>query len=180
MPNVTEHFVGKTGEMRAIYDRLVEMAESFGPVIEGYEPLPEADRRERAAALLPVVRGLASTDRPQVGHYTDAEAVLDFLARREHPRLAELGTSCPDHFLRTKVRPLVLDLPPTAPLETAIERLRELHAAYREAYAAYYARHAGPDSPPMRGADPAIVLVPGIGMFSFGANEQTARVARAP
>ena len=93
------------------------------------------------------------------------------------PRLAELGTSCPDHFLRTKIRPLVLDLPPTAPLEDAIARLRELHAAYREEYAAYYARHAAPDSPPMRGADPAIVLVPGVGMFSFGANKQTARVA---
>ena len=78
-------------------------------------PLPEAERRERAAALLPVVRGLASTDRPQVGHLTDSEVVLDFLARREHPRLAALGTSCPDHFLRTKVRPLVLDLPPDAP-----------------------------------------------------------------
>jgi rhamnulose-1-phosphate aldolase/alcohol dehydrogenase len=152
-------------------------AEPFGPPIEGYEALPEADRRERAAALLPVVRGLASTDRPQVGHFTDAGVVLDFLARREHPRLAALGTSCPDHFLRTKVRPLVLDLPPSAPLESAIERLRDLHAAYREEYAAYYARHAEPDSPAMRGADPAIVLVPGIGMFSFGANEQTARVA---
>ena len=149
----------------------------FGPVIAGYEPLPAARRRARAAALAPVIRGLASADRLQVGHYTGTEAVLDFLSRAGHPRLAALGTSCPDHFLRTKVRPMVLDLPPDAPLAEVVTRLRELHAAYRADYAAYYQRYAGPDSPPMRGADPAIVLVPGIGMFSYGANKQTARVA---
>ena len=149
----------------------------FGPVIAGYEPLPQARRHARAAALAPVIRGLASTDRPQVGHYTDTDVVLGFLSRTGHSRLAALGTSCPDHFLRTKVRPMVLDLPPDAPLEEVVTRLRELHAAYRADYAAYYQRYAGPDSPPMRGADPAIVLVPGIGMFSYGANKQTARVA---
>ncbi|MEU5681991.1 bifunctional aldolase/short-chain dehydrogenase [Streptomyces rochei] len=152
-------------------------AEPFGPVVAGYEALPEDERRERAAALAPYVRGLASKDRPQVGHFTDADVVLDFLARAEHPRLAALGTSCPDHFLRTKVRPLVLDLPPSAPLDETVARLKELHAAYREEYAAYYRRHAEPDSPAMRGADPAIVLVPGVGMFSFGKDKQTARVA---
>ncbi|MZG13157.1 bifunctional aldolase/short-chain dehydrogenase [Streptomyces sp. SID5914] len=152
-------------------------AEPFGAVIDGYAALPEDARRERAAALAPYVRGLASQDRPQVGHFTDADVVLDFLARAEHPRLAALGTSCPDHFLRTKVRPLVLDLPATAPLDEAVARLKELHAAYREEYAAYYERHAEPDSPAMRGADPAIVLVPGVGMFSFGKDKQTARVA---
>ncbi|MGW8354891.1 bifunctional aldolase/short-chain dehydrogenase [Streptomyces wedmorensis] len=151
--------------------------EPFGPVVEGYAALPAAERRERAAALAPYVRGLASQDQPQVGHFTDSDAVLDFLARAEHPRLAALGTSCPDHFLRTKVRPLVLDLPAGVPLAEAVGRLRELHAAYREEYAAYYARHAVEDSPAMRGADPAIVLVPGVGMFSFGRDKQTARVA---
>ncbi|MES9555140.1 MULTISPECIES: bifunctional aldolase/short-chain dehydrogenase [unclassified Streptomyces] len=152
-------------------------AEPFGPVWAGREPLPEERRRERAAALAPLIRGLASTDRPQVGHFTDTEPVLDFLARAGHPRLASLGTSCPDHFLRTKVRPLVLDLPADAPLGEAVARLGELHGEYREAYRAYYERHAGPDSPAMRGADPAIVLVPGVGMFSFGKDKQTARVA---
>ncbi len=147
----------------------------FGPIV--YEPLPTARRRARAAALAPVIRGLVSTDRPQVGHYTGTEVVLDFMARAEHPRLAALGTSCPDHFLRTKVRPMVLDLPPDAPLEDVLTRLGELHAAYRADYAAYYQRYAGPDSPAMRGADPAIVLVPGIGMFSYGASKQAARVA---
>ncbi|MFI9007584.1 bifunctional aldolase/short-chain dehydrogenase [Actinosynnema sp. NPDC053489] len=142
-----------------------------------HDPLPAAERRARAAALAPLLRGLTSTDRPQVGHFTDADAVLDFLAHEAHPRLAALGTSCPDHFLRTKVRPMVLDLPPTAPLPEVAARLRELHAAYREDYRAYYERHAGPDSPPMRGADPAVVLVPGVGMFSYGRDKRTARVA---
>ena len=151
--------------------------EPFGPVISGYEPLPETERLARAAELAPVIRGLASTDRPQVGHYADAEVVLDFISRAEHPGLAALGASCPDHFLRTKVRPLVLDLPSGAPLEQVTARLTELHAAYRADYAAYYQRYAGPGSPSMRGADPAIVLVPGIGMFSYGATKQTARVA---
>src|SRR4029079_7042729 len=134
-------------------------ADPFGAVIPGYAALPETERHARAAALLPVLRGLASTDRPMVGHSTDSEAVLDFLGRSEHPRLAALGTSCPDHFLRTKVAPLVLDLAPTAGLDEAVARLHELHDAYRTAYAAYYERHATADSPPMRGADPAIVLV---------------------
>ncbi|GAA4525142.1 bifunctional aldolase/short-chain dehydrogenase [Amycolatopsis samaneae] len=151
--------------------------EPFGPELDGFRALPEAGRRARAAALAPVLRGLASTDRRQVGHFTDSAPVLDFLARAEHPRLAALGTSCPDHFLRTKIRPLVLDLPPAAPLDATITRLGELHERYREDYRAYYERYADADSPPMRGADPAIVLVPGVGMFSFGADAQTARVA---
>lgn len=150
-------------------------AEPFGPVV--HEPLPDEERRIRAAELAPVIRGLASTDSPQVGHFTDADVVLDFLSRERHPELAALGTSCPDHFLRTKVRPLVVDLPPTAPLEDVVARLEQLHDSYREDYKSYYERHAEPDSPPMRGADPAIVLVPGVGMFSFGKNKQTARVA---
>ncbi|QYN38415.1 bifunctional aldolase/short-chain dehydrogenase [Pseudonocardia sp. DSM 110487] len=152
-------------------------AEPFGPVRPGFEPIPEDERLARAAALAPVIRGLASTDRRQVGHFTDAGVVLDFLSREKLAHLAALGTSCPDHFLRTKVAPLVLDLPATAPLDEAIARLKELHTAYREDYRAYYERNATQDSPPIRGADPAIVLVPGVGMFSFGANKQTARVA---
>jgi rhamnulose-1-phosphate aldolase/alcohol dehydrogenase len=151
--------------------------EPFGPVIAGFEPLPDRERLARAAVLAPVLRGLASADHRQVGHFTDSAVVLDFLGRREHTRLVALGTSCPDHFLRTKVRPMLLDLPPAAGLETARARLGELHEQYRADYRAYYDRHAAIDSPPMRGADPAIILVPGIGMFSFGADKQTARVA---
>jgi rhamnulose-1-phosphate aldolase/alcohol dehydrogenase len=152
-------------------------AEPFGRVVAGYDPLTETARRARAAELFPLIRGLVSTDRPQVGHYDDSVTVLDFLARAEHPRLAELGTSCPDHFLRTKIRPLVLDLPPSAELEAVRARLRELHEAYRVNYRRYYERYATGDSPAMRGADPAIVLVPGVGMFSFGGDARTARVA---
>jgi rhamnulose-1-phosphate aldolase/alcohol dehydrogenase len=152
-------------------------SEPFGSQMDGYQALAPAERRTRAAGLFPVLRGLASTDRRQVGHFTDDARVLDFLARAEHPRLAALGTSCPDHFLRTKVRPMVLDLPASAPLDEQVARLRELHVAYREDYQKYYESYATADSPAMRGADPAIVLVPGVGMFSFGANKQTARVA---
>jgi len=141
------------------------------------ESLPESERRARAAALAPFIRGLASTDKPQLGHYSDHPAVMEFVGSERLAQLAALGTSCPDHFLRTKVRPMVLDLPPDAPLDDVVARLRELHTAYRADYQAYYERYATPDSPPMRGADPAIVLVPGIGMFSYGADKQTARVA---
>jgi rhamnulose-1-phosphate aldolase/alcohol dehydrogenase len=153
------------------------VAEPFGPVVPGFEALPETERHARAAALAPVVRGLASTDQRVVGHYTDSDVVLEFLSREKLAPLAALGTSCPDHFLRTKVRPLVVDLPATAPLEDVVTRLKELHGEYRDAYRAYYERHAVADSPAMRGADPAIVLVPGVGMFSFGKDKQTARVA---
>src|SRR4051794_12046840 len=152
-------------------------AEPFGPAVPGFEALPEAERHTKAAALAPVIRGLASTDAPQLGHYDDSDAVLEFLAHEKLGTLAALGTSCPDHFLRTKVRPLVVDLPSSASVEETVARVRELHVTYRQEYAAYYERHASPDSPPMRGADPAIVLVPGVGMFSFGKDKQTARVA---
>jgi rhamnulose-1-phosphate aldolase/alcohol dehydrogenase len=152
-------------------------ADPFGTVLDGYAPLSPESRASRAAALAPTLRGLASTDRAQVGHFTDAQVVLDFLQSSEHPRLAALGTSCPDHFLRTKVKPMLLDLPPTASLEEQLARLTELHAEYCADYLAYYDRHATPESPAIRGADPLIVLVPGVGMFSYGANKQTARVA---
>ncbi|MDR7382833.1 bifunctional aldolase/short-chain dehydrogenase [Promicromonospora iranensis] len=155
----------------------------FGAVRPGYEPLPDAERRARAAALAPVIRGIASADAPQVGHFTDSDVVLDLLARERLLPLAELGTSCPDHFLRTKVKPLVVDVPTSATVEETVAALREAHTAYRADYAAYYERGAaaararGEEPPAMRGADPAIVLVPGVGMFSYGRNKQTARVA---
>jgi rhamnulose-1-phosphate aldolase/alcohol dehydrogenase len=152
-------------------------AEPFGAVRPDRAPLPPDARRARAAELAPLLRGIASTDSRMVGAFRDDEVVLDFLSRQALDRLVPLGTSCPDHFLRTKVRPLLLDVAPDAPLETVEQRLGELHTAYREEYRAYYERYAGPGTPPMRGADPAIVLVPGVGMFSFGADAQTARIA---
>jgi rhamnulose-1-phosphate aldolase/alcohol dehydrogenase len=155
----------------------------FGPELADYAALPVAERRARAAALAPALRGMVSTDRVQVGHFIDSDAVLEFLSRAEHPRLAALGTSCPDHFLRTKVSPLVLDLPASASVGEQLGRLSELHQQYRADYAAYYergaaaARDRGEEPPAMRGADPAIILIPGVGMFSYGADKQTARVA---
>ena len=151
--------------------------EPFGAELGGYGALSESERRAKAAALAPSVRAIASQDKPMVGHFSDDPAVLDFLAHAEHPRLAELGTSCPDHFLRTKIKPLLLDLPADASVTDSIARLQELHEQYRADYAAYYQRYADDNSPAMRGADPAIVLIPGVGMFSYGANKQTARVA---
>ena len=149
----------------------------LGHVRPGFEPLPAPERQRLAGVLAPHIRGLCSTDQRVVGRLTDSDLVLDTLSREAIERLAPLGTSCPDHFIRTRVRPLLLDLPPTAPVADLVARLRELHAAYRDDYAAYYRRHATPDSPPMRGADPVIVLVPGVGMFSFGADARAARIA---
>ena len=149
----------------------------LGPIRPGFEALAPSNRKAQASALAPVIRGLAGSDGPVVGRWFDDDVVLDFIGREAAPRVVPLGTSCPDHFIRTKVRPLLLDLPPAAPLEERMDRLRQLHAEYREEYRAYYERHAGPETPPMRGADPAVFLIPGVGMFSFGADSQTARVA---
>jgi rhamnulose-1-phosphate aldolase/alcohol dehydrogenase len=152
-------------------------AEPFGAQVPGYAALPESQRRAKAAALAPHLRAVASQDRAMVGHFSDADVVLEFLASEKLGPLAALGTSCPDHFLRTKVKPLVVDLPAGATVEEIVALLGELHAAYREDYQGYYDRNATADSPAIRGADPAIVLVPGVGMFSYGKDKQTARVA---
>lgn len=149
----------------------------FGSKVLKFAPLAKAKRFSRAAELAPLLRGLASTDKPMIGHYSDSQAVLEFCQSSKLSSLAALGTSCPDHFLRTKIKPMVLDLAPDAPIEKVVLRLRELHEVYRRDYAAYYKKHSTKESPAMRGADPSIVLVPGIGMFSFGPNKQTARVA---
>ena len=171
----------------ALSVELIEQAETFlashgkanplGGVREGYEPLPAPARAEAAAELAPHIRRIASRDRAVVGSFTDAPVVLDFLAAEAAPRLVALGTSCPDHFLRTKVKPLLVDLPASASLEQRLACLDDQHEQYRADYRDYYRAHAAEDSPAMRGADPAIVLVPGVGMWSFGADAQTARVA---
>ncbi|ROR30269.1 rhamnulose-1-phosphate aldolase/alcohol dehydrogenase [Curtobacterium sp. JUb34] len=152
-------------------------ADPFGEPRAGFEALPTDERHARAAALAPTIRGIAGHHKPVVGHFTDSDVVLDFLAASRAEELAALGTSCPDHFLRTKVKPLILDLPATATVEEQSTRLHELHEQYRADYQAYYDRHADATSPAIRGADPLIVLVPGVGMFSYGKDAQTARVA---
>ncbi|MGH8927791.1 MAG: bifunctional rhamnulose-1-phosphate aldolase/short-chain dehydrogenase, partial [Acidimicrobiia bacterium] len=152
-------------------------SEPLGPMRSGFEPLPEEVRRREAAALAPLLRGMAGTDGRVIGRWFDDDVVLDFIGREAAPRVVPLGTSCPDHFIRTKVRPLLLDLPVKAPIEERIERLGELHHQYRDEYRAYYERYADDKTPQMRGADPAIFLVPGVGIFSFGSDSHTARVA---
>jgi rhamnulose-1-phosphate aldolase/alcohol dehydrogenase len=161
----------------AEYIRAHGKADPLGKNVPRFAPLPVEERRRKAVELFPSIRGMASTDRLQVGHFTDSEVVLDFLQKERHAEVAARGSSCPDHFLRTKIRPMVLDSDADASSDVMIERLQQLHLSYREEYTAYYQRFAEPDSPPMRGADPAIVLVPGVGMFSFGKDAQTARVA---
>jgi rhamnulose-1-phosphate aldolase/alcohol dehydrogenase len=146
-------------------------AEPLGPVVAARRPRPADERRNIAAAIAPKLRAIASRDARMVGHFDDQEIVLDFLAREKLPALVELGTSCPDHFLCTKIRPLIVDATATD------EELAVAHEKYRADYRAYYERHAAPDSPPMRGADPAIILVPGIGMFSYGREKHAARIA---
>jgi rhamnulose-1-phosphate aldolase/alcohol dehydrogenase len=152
-------------------------AEPLGAVVPSFAPRPEHERRVEAARLGVVARGIAGARRPVVGHFSDAPAILDFLSREHAPRLAAAGTSCPDHFLTTKVRPLLLDLPPSAAFDARCARLHELHQRYRDEYRAYYDAHATPESPPMRGDDPVIVLLPGVGMWSFGIDAHQARVA---
>ena len=159
------------------YLKAHSVAEPFGPIISSKKPLSKKARQQRIAELMPTLRAIASTDAPKVGHFSDDKNVLDFLSRKKSTRLAGLGTSCPDHFLRTKVKPLLLDLGPHDDIEKVKKRLWQLHEAYRADYRAYYDRHKSPDSPPMRGADPAVILIPGVGMVTFGGNKQTARVA---
>jgi rhamnulose-1-phosphate aldolase/alcohol dehydrogenase len=149
----------------------------FGAQVITFKALSVAERRARASKIAPLLRGIASQDSRMIGHFTDSDVVLDFISSEKLAPLAALGTSCPDHFLRTKISPMVLDTAPDAPLEDVITRARELHVKYRKHYTDYYNRHAKPESPAIRGADPLIILVPGIGMFSFGKDKQTARVA---
>ena len=161
-----EEFIKKNGKK-----------DPFGAKVKANAPLEEKKRRARAAELAPYLRGIASKDARMMGHFYDNEVVLDFLEGSKLAQLVALGTSCPDHFLRTKVSPMLIDTAPDAPLEEVVARAKELHEDYRKNYAAYYNRYATKESPAMRGADPLIILVPGVGMFSYGKDKQTARVA---
>lgn len=145
------------------------------PVFGGarMEALPQAERLAKAAELAPVLRGLASADQRMIGHFTDDERVLQFIHSNDLERLAPLGTSCPDHFLRTKISPLVVH-PETA---ADGEKLASAFDDYRKMYAEYYDKCKHPNSPAMRDANPVVILCPGIGMFTFAKDKQTARVA---
>lgn len=144
------------------------------------ESLAPDRRHEQAAALAPILRGLCSSERRMVGHFTDGDRVLEFINSHDLDRLAPMGTSCPDHFLRTKIQPLVLELKSDADLSDADavkEQLTAAFEAYRKTYADYYENHKRSTSPPMRDPNPVVILYPGVGMFTFAKNKQTARVA---
>ena len=152
------------------------------PVFGGQkmESLPGAARRRQAAKLAPVLRGLCSSHQRMIGHFTDDERVLQFINSQDLEKLAPLGTSCPDHFLRTKIQPLVLPLPADADLDDAAAVQASLLPAfeqYRLEYTHYYETCKRPDSPAMRDPNPVVILYPGVGMFTFAKNKQTARVA---
>ncbi len=137
-------------------------------------------REEQAAALAPILRGFCSSERKMIGHFTDDEKVLQFINSNDLDRLAPMGTSCPDHFLRTKISPLVLNLAPDENLSdvNAIkEKIEPLFTTYRKMYTAYYNTCKHLNSPAIRDANPVVVLYPGVGMFTFAVNKQTARVA---
>ncbi|WP_369722101.1 bifunctional rhamnulose-1-phosphate aldolase/short-chain dehydrogenase [Bradyrhizobium sp. LLZ17] len=141
-------------------------------------PAPAEKRRTVAAALMPLIRGKISSNERKVGHFTDAPEVLEFVNSHALEALAPLGTSCPDHFLRTKIRPLVIRYDPQSEnIDAVIDSLDPLLAAYRNDYSAYYLRCKRPNSPDMRDPNAVIYLVPGIGMFSFAKDKATARIA---
>lgn len=140
--------------------------------------LPAPRRRQIAAVLMPRIRGLVSEKVRKVGHFDDSEAVLQFVGSEHCERLAAIGTSCPDHFLRTKIRPLLLPYDAEREsLETLSARLPAAIEKYREEYGAYYERCRRPDSPARRDANPVVFLIPGVGMITFAADKATARIA---
>ena len=153
-----------------------------GPVFGGQiiQSFSKEERLEKAAAIAPVLRGLCSSKTKMIGHFTDDDRILEFTNSRDLGRLGPMGTSCPDHFLRTKISPLILELSPEENI-TDISKLKEkitpLFEAYRQMYADYYQSCKKENSPAIRDANPVIILYPGVGLFSFSKDKQTARVA---
>lgn len=169
-----------------VIERCAEyLEENYGkkaPVFGGQkiQSLDESDRKKQAAAIAPILRGFCSSERHMIGHFTDDPRVLEFINSHDLGRLAPLGTSCPDHFLRTKISPLVLDLRPDEDLsdvKALQDRLAPAFAAYRQMYTDYYNTCKHDNSPAIRDTNPVIILYPGVGLFSFSKDKQTARVA---
>jgi hypothetical protein len=131
-----------------------------------------------AAKLMPLLRGKISRDEYKLGHFDDSAAVLEFVCSRDLQPLAALGTSCPDHFLRTKIRPFVIDFDPLKPdFDKLVAGLDQALEEYRAGYVAYYERCKHDNSPAVRDANPIIYLIPGVGMLSFAKDKATARIA---
>ncbi len=152
------------------------------PVFGGakIESLKKEDRLNKAAQLAPILRGFCSSKQNMLGHFTDDDRVLEFINSKDLNRLAPMGTSCPDHFLRTKISPLVLNLKPkddVSDVAKVKEKLQPQFEAYRKMYNDYYTKCKHANSPAVRDANPVVILYPGVGMFTFAKDKQTARVA---
>ena len=163
-------------------DYITKRIEANGSVFGGQkiESLPKEQRLSQAALLSPILRGLCSFDNQMIGHFTDDDVVLEYINSNDLERLAPMGTSCPDHFLRTKIAPLILELSPDENLEDTdaiIAKLESSFEAYKKGYEAYYNDHKHSNSPAIRDSSPVIILYPGVGMFSYAKNKQTTRVA---
>lgn len=161
-----------------IEEKVNANGEVFGG--EKLKSLSKEDRTKQASALAPILRGFCSSERHMVGHFTDDDRVLEFINSVDLNRLAAMGTSCPDHFLRTKISPLVLNLEPDADLSNVANiknKLQPLYEEYRNMYKEYYDTCKHPNSPAMRDPNPVIIIYPGVGLFSFSKDKQTARVA---
>tara|TARA_R110000868_G_scaffold267615_4_gene526918 strand:- start:3920 stop:6025 length:2106 start_codon:yes stop_codon:yes gene_type:complete len=169
---------------------VIEMASAYiagkieekGSVFGGQkvQSLPKGERLDKASQLIPLLRGLCSSENRMIGHFTDSDVVMEFINSNDLSRLAPMGTSCPDHFLRTKIQPLVLDLSTTEDLgdsKAVLKKLEPAFEAYRRGYKDYYETCKKDNSPAVRDPNPVIIIYPGIGMFSFAKNKQTTRVA---
>ncbi|WP_417413302.1 bifunctional rhamnulose-1-phosphate aldolase/short-chain dehydrogenase [Hoeflea sp.] len=145
---------------------------------EKHKSLPAEERRRIASVLMPAIRGMISRDVPMLGHFDDSDAVMQFVCANDMEQLAALGTSCPDHFLRTKIAPLVIDFDPARPdVDGTLANLGPALEGYRQHYAAYYQRCKHADSPPMRDPSPVVYLIPGVGMITFAKDKATARIS---
>jgi rhamnulose-1-phosphate aldolase/alcohol dehydrogenase len=159
-------------------DNYGKKGKTFGG--EKIKSLPKEERLKKAALLAPVLRGFCSSETKMIGHFTDDERVLEFINSNDLEKLAPMGTSCPDHFLRTKISPLVLNLTVNEQIDNIPvlkNKLQPQFEEYRRMYTDYYNKCKHEDSPAIRDANPVVILYPGIGMFTFAKNKQTARVA---
>tara|TARA_R110000868_G_scaffold107780_2_gene294757 strand:- start:5550 stop:7646 length:2097 start_codon:yes stop_codon:yes gene_type:complete len=161
-----------------IENKIKEKGSVFGG--QKVQSLAKEERLDKAAKLIPLLRGLCSSENRMIGHFTDSDVVLEYINSNDLERLAPMGTSCPDHFLRTKIQPLVLNLATNEDLsdsKVVLKKLEPAFEAYRQEYKNYYETCKKSNSPAMRDPNPVIIIYPGIGMFSFAKNKQTTRVA---
>lgn len=156
---------------------ITEHQKKSGPLFGGIEHAAIEDRASVAARILPALRGMASTNRRVIAHYSDHEDALNFASSKWAKELGQLGTSCPDHFLRTRICPMFVDWKPgEETVDDLKAKLDKIAVQYREEYGAYYNAWATPDSPKLRDSNPSVVLIPGLGLFGFGKNKKEARI----